>query len=155
MSMRVMVTGASGSIGTVVCRGLVDREYAVLGLDRTPEPEGFSGDWYTADCADPDEVEEVFANAGRIDGVVHLAGSPDEGSLPEELTSHVVTTAALLDAMALRESAQRLPDDSDAQPELGGDVGPQPSPKARVDAVSRRLRTTARSSRSSAPGRAS
>ena len=107
MSMRVLVTGAAGSIGTVVCRGLVDREYAVLGLDRTPEPEGFSGDWYTADCADPDEVEEVFANAGRIDGVVHLAGNPDEGSLPEELTSHVVTTAALLDAM-VRHHVSRI-----------------------------------------------
>ena len=34
-----------------------------------------------------------------LDAVVHLAGIPSEASLPEELTSHVVTTAALLDAM--------------------------------------------------------
>ena len=31
--------------------------------------------------------------------MVHLAGHPDEASLPDSLTSHVVTTAALLDAM--------------------------------------------------------
>ena len=40
----------------------------------------------------------VFA-AERLDAVVHLAGNPDEASLPDSLTSHVVTTAALLDAM--------------------------------------------------------
>ena len=31
--------------------------------------------------------------------VVHLAGHPGEASLPDSLSSHVVTTAALLDAM--------------------------------------------------------
>jgi len=34
----------------------------------------------------------------RLDAIVHLAGNPGEESLPEALTSHVVTTAALLDA---------------------------------------------------------
>jgi uronate dehydrogenase len=100
--MRVLVTGAAGSIGTVLCSGLVDRGHTVVGLDRQPEREGFTGDWFTADCADPDAVAAVFAaqdKAGGLDAVVHLAGIPTEASLPEELTSHVVTTAALLDAM--------------------------------------------------------
>ena len=100
--MRVLVTGAAGSIGSVLCNGLVDRGHTVVGLDLTPEPDGFSGEWATADCADPDAVEAVFtaaARAGGLDAVVHLAGRPTEGSLPEEVASHVVTTAALLDAM--------------------------------------------------------
>jgi uronate dehydrogenase len=100
--MRVLVTGAAGSIGSVLCTGLVDRGHTVVGLDLTPEPEGFPGEWATVDCADPDAVEAVFAaaaKAGGLEAVVHLAGMPDEASLPEELTSHVVTTAALLDAM--------------------------------------------------------
>ena len=100
--MRVLVTGAAGSIGSVVCRGLVDRGYDVVGLDRVAEPEGFTGAWFTADCADPDAVDAVFRAAeaqGRLEGVVHLAGIPTEASLPEILESHVVTTAALLDAM--------------------------------------------------------
>src|SRR5690349_10923523 len=96
--MRVLVTGAAGSIGTVLCSGLVDRGHSVVGLDLVPEPEGFAGDWFTADCADPDAVEAVFATSAP-GAVVHLAGNPGEASLPEELTSHVVTTAALLDAM--------------------------------------------------------
>ena len=100
--MRVLVTGAAGSIGSVLCAGLVDRGHTVVGLDLAPEPGGFPGEWATADCTDPDAVEALFvaaSRAGGLDAVVHLAGRPTEGSLPEELTSHVVTTAALLDAM--------------------------------------------------------
>ena len=108
--MRVLVTGAAGSIGSVLCSGLVDRGHSVAGLDRVPEPEGFTGAWFTADCADPDAVEAVFTacvKAGGLDAVVHLAGIPTEASLPEELTSHVVTTAALLDAM-VRHGVARI-----------------------------------------------
>ena len=98
--MRVLVTGAAGNIGSVVCSGLFDRGYDVVGLDRMVEPEGFTGSWFTADCADPDAVAAVFARVrGGLDAVVHLAGMPTEASLPEEIGSHVLTTAALLDAM--------------------------------------------------------
>ena len=100
--MRVLVTGAAGSIGTVVCNGLLDRGYDVAGLDLAAEPEGFTGEWFTADCTDPDAVGAVFdrlENGGPLDGVVHLASIPDEAALPTILESHVVTTGALLDAM--------------------------------------------------------
>jgi len=100
--MRVLVTGAAGSIGTVVCAGLLDRGYDVAGLDLAAEPEGFTGSWFTVDCADPDAVAAVFARleeGGTLDAVVHLASIPDEAALPTILHSHVVTTAALLDAM--------------------------------------------------------
>jgi uronate dehydrogenase len=100
--MRVLVTGAAGSIGTVVCAGLLDRGYDVAGLDLAAEPEGFTGEWFTADCADPDAVAAVFdrlEHGGPVEGVVHLAGVPDEASLPTILESHVLTTGALLDAM--------------------------------------------------------
>src|SRR4051812_47240277 len=97
--MKVLVTGAAGSIGSVVCHGLVDRGHEIAGLDLTPEPDGFAGSWFTVDCTDPDAVDAVFTAAEPLDAVIHLAGKPDEGSLGEELDSHVVTTAALLDAM--------------------------------------------------------
>ena len=102
--MRVLLTGAAGSIGRVVTLGLCDLGHEVVGLDLVPEPEGFTGDWHTADCTDPDAVAAVFA-AQPVDAVVHLAGVPGERSLPVELTSHVITTAALLDAMV----AHRVP----------------------------------------------
>ena len=96
--MRILVTGAAGTIGRVVCPGLVDRGHEVVGLDRVPEPEGFEGAWHTGDCADADAVFAAF-DAQPLDGVVHLAGIPDETSLPDALVSHAVMTAALLDAM--------------------------------------------------------
>ena len=100
--MRVLVTGAAGSIGTVVCAGLLDRGHDVAALDIAAEPEGFTGPWFTADCADPDAVDAVFDSleqSGPLEAVVHLASIPTEGSLPVILESHVVTTAAILDAM--------------------------------------------------------
>jgi uronate dehydrogenase len=96
--VRVLVTGAAGSIGRVVTVGLADRGHEVVGLDRLVQPAGFEGAWHSVDCADPDAVASVF-DAGQLDAVVHLAGHPDEASLPDSLTSHVITTAALLDAM--------------------------------------------------------
>ena len=96
--MRILLTGAAGTIGRVVTLGLCDRDHEVVGLDLVPEPDGFTGRWHTADCADPDAVAAVFAEE-PLDAVVHLAGIPAERDLATALTSHVTTTAALLDAM--------------------------------------------------------
>ena len=105
--MRVLVTGAAGTIGRVVSTGLIDRGHEIVGLDVLPAPDGWMADgdgpWHTADCADIDAVLAVFGESGPFDGVVHLAGIADEMSLPEALTSHVVTTAALLDAMVAHD----------------------------------------------------
>ncbi len=100
--MRVLVTGAAGSIGTVVCGGLAGRGHDLVGLDRAVEPDGFVGRWFTAECSDTDAVDAVFTEldrTGGVEAVVHLAGIPHESALPDELESHVLTTAALLDAM--------------------------------------------------------
>ena len=96
--MKILLTGAAGSIGRVLVPGLTDRGHEVVALDRVPQPDGHDGVWHTADCTDPDAVAAVFAEQ-PLDAVVHLAGHPGESSLPDSLTSHVVTTAALLDAM--------------------------------------------------------
>ena len=100
--MRLLVTGAAGSIGSVLCRGLADRGHDVTGVDLTAAPAGFTGAWATADCTDPAATHAVFDEADRsggLDGVVHLAGIPTEASLPETLDSHVRSTAVLLDEM--------------------------------------------------------
>jgi uronate dehydrogenase len=96
--MRILVTGAAGGIGRVVCAGLADRGHDIVGLDLVPAPEGVGDPWYTLDCSDADAVAEVFADE-LVTAVVHLAGRPDEASLPDSLHSHVVATGAVLDAM--------------------------------------------------------
>ena len=100
--MRVLVTGAAGSIGRVITPGLTARGHDVVGLDLVPAPEGYDGPWHTVDCTDPDAVAAVFA-AERLDAVVHLAGIPSEATLAAELSAHVVTTAALLEAMVAHD----------------------------------------------------
>ncbi len=100
--MRVLVSGAAGSLGRVVTTGLAGLGHEVVGLDLVPPTEGATFPWHEADCTDPDAVMAVFAEE-RLDAVVHLAGIPEEASLPDELTSHVVTTAALLDAMVAHD----------------------------------------------------
>lgn len=96
--MRILITGAAGAIGRTVTTGLASLGHDLVGLDRVPAPDGFTGAWHTADCADGDAVLAAM-RAQPIDAVVHLAGHPDELNLPDSLTSHVITTAALLDAM--------------------------------------------------------
>ena len=108
--MRVLVTGAAGSIGTILLPGLTARGHEVIGLDRSTAPDGSDTAWYAVDCTDPDAIEAVFvdlARSGGIEAVVHLAGIPTEASLTEELDSHVVSTAALLDAM-VRHGVDRI-----------------------------------------------
>jgi uronate dehydrogenase len=96
--MRVLVTGAAGSIGRVVVPGLEARGHEVVGADLLADPGTADRPWHVLDIADPAAVDSVFA-AGGLDGVVHLAGVPDETDLPTALESHAHTTAALLDAM--------------------------------------------------------
>ena len=96
--MRILVTGAAGSIGRVVTTGLVDRGYDVVGVDLLPAPDGWDGPWHALDCADPEAVDAVVAQH-RPGAVVHLAGIAEERGLRESLESHVITTGALLDAM--------------------------------------------------------
>jgi uronate dehydrogenase len=140
--VRVLLTGAAGSIGRVLATGLADRGHTVIGFDVLPVPDGFDGGlgtagWHTGDCADIDAVMDVFAAAVPLDAVVHLAGIPTESSLPDALTSHVVTTGALLDAMVAHDVGRivyassnhavgRTPRPADPDEVVGVDVPPRP-----------------------------
>ena len=96
--MRVLVTGAAGSIGRVVTTGLGERGHEVVAADLVAAPAAHDGPWHILDVSDREAVDTLFG-AEQLDGVVHLAGIPDETDLPTALASHVHTTAALLDAM--------------------------------------------------------
>jgi uronate dehydrogenase len=81
---------------------LCNHGHEVVGLDVLPPPEGYDGSWHTVDATDPDAVDAAVG-AQPLDGVVHLAGNPDETDLPGALESHAVTTALLLDAMVAHD----------------------------------------------------
>lgn len=90
--MRVLVTGSQGAIGRVVVPGLAGHGHEVVGMDIV------QGADHRVDCTDPEAVDALVEQV-RPDGIVHLAGVPTESSLPVALTSHVISTAALLEAM--------------------------------------------------------
>jgi uronate dehydrogenase len=95
--MKVLVTGAAGSIGRALGRGLPRLGHELRGLDLVGDPApGYEHDWLVGDCLDPGTAEAAVRG---VDAVVHLAGNPDEDSLPAALESHVHTTARLLEAM--------------------------------------------------------
>lgn len=95
--MKVLVTGAAGSIGRTLVRGLPALGHELRGLDLVTDPSGgCSLGWIVGDCLDPAVASEAVAG---VDVVVHLAGNPDEDALPASLESHVHSTARLLDAM--------------------------------------------------------
>lgn len=72
--MKVLVTGASGTIGGAVARALVERGHQVVGVVTGPGravPEGVES--LVADLFEPGALA-----VGEVDGVVHAASSNDE-----------------------------------------------------------------------------
>lgn len=95
--MKILITGAGGSIGRALAQGLSALGHELRGLDLLPgSPDGFALGWVNGDCLDPAVADEAVSG---VDVVVHLAGNPDEDSLPGSLESHVHTTGRLLEAM--------------------------------------------------------
>jgi uronate dehydrogenase len=103
---RVLVTGAAGRIGGVVCPGLNARGWRVRGLDRAPL-DGVDG------LAEPG-IEADVKNYGALDramsgveAVVHLAGIPGEAPFPEILDANIDGTYRVYDA-ARRAGVRRI-----------------------------------------------
>ena len=90
---KVLLTGSAGAIGTALTSGLPGLGHEVIGLDLPGRGAALS-----VDCSDPVAVDEAVAQV-RPDAVIHLAGIPTESSLPDALSSHVLSTGALLEAM--------------------------------------------------------
>jgi uronate dehydrogenase len=90
---KVLLTGSSGAIGTALSDGLPARGHEVVGLDLPGRGAALS-----VDCTDPIAVDAAVAEV-LPDAVIHLAGNPTESSLPDALSSHVLSTGALLEAM--------------------------------------------------------
>ena len=83
--MRVLVTGAAGSIGRVVTVGLTDRGHSVVGLDRVPAARRATTAPGTPSTAPTPTPSPRSSTSERLDAVVHLAGHPGEANLPDSL----------------------------------------------------------------------
>jgi uncharacterized protein (TIGR01777 family) len=109
--MKLVITGASGSVGTELAAQLARRHHTLVLLSRNPpaHPGGPGIEWLTWKPSLPGNWQSVLEGA---DGVVHLAGEPIAAkrwteSRKERLwVSRVDTTRMIVDAIA---KAQRKP----------------------------------------------
>lgn len=69
--MRMLVTGATGFIGTRLCEWLVSEGHSVVGVSRSGAGSVRGVDYRAADFADPNAVGGCL---GSVDCIVHLAG---------------------------------------------------------------------------------
>jgi nucleoside-diphosphate-sugar epimerase len=69
--MRILVTGATGFIGTRLCEWLVGDGHSVIGVSRSGEGSVPGVDYLAADFTDPNAVGGCL---GSVDCIVHLAG---------------------------------------------------------------------------------
>lgn len=80
---RILVTGAGGFIGSMVCRQLTASGHEAFGLDRSL-PSGLPAEasWIRMDLADP-QAQARLARLPRFDAVVHCAAAiPDSFTGP-------------------------------------------------------------------------
>jgi len=84
----VLVTGAAGGLGSMICERFAAGGWDVVATDR-PDARATTGDQIPADLLDVEQIREMVAQAaalhGRIDCVVHAAGLWTEG--PSEATT--------------------------------------------------------------------
>lgn len=102
--MRVVVTGATGNLGTAVVRRLAD-QHDLVGVVRRPpaEPVGALAavSWVAADLADDSSLAGLSTALVNADAVVHLAWAFQPSHRPDRLEqTGVGGTRRVLDAVA-------------------------------------------------------
>ena len=104
----VLVTGASGMIGSRVVQGLLDRDCLVIGLDKKPASQQSANYRHLAvDLSDKVAVDGIFSEM-RVDRVIHLAAlahTSGETDLSWEAyyLINVVNSIHVFDAVARRK----------------------------------------------------
>ena len=103
MKPRTLVTGASGFIGTSLCRSLADQQLEYLGIDDNPERmPGAPGDLLRLDVRDYQALEEL-CRSWKPNVVINLAAVgvlPGDVVGPEDFISVNVGTVAKLSALS-------------------------------------------------------
>ena len=74
---RVLVTGASGFVGSHLARALTDDGHEVLAMTRHPDDYDGAGEPVYADVAEPESLREVMRGVQAAYYLVHALDSDD------------------------------------------------------------------------------
>ena len=101
---KVLVTGASGMIGAVLCNALIDRGYTVTGLSRNPDAAAKSQPSVEWHQWEPTRERPPAAAIEGADAAINLAGEPINqrwnASVKERIAqSRIKATANLVDGL--------------------------------------------------------
>lgn len=127
--MKVLVTGASGTIGRAVCDALTARGDQVVGLSRSPDKSRQSNPgvtWHAWDPALERPPEEAFDGVG---GVINLVGEPINQRWTDDAKKRILESreTATKNLVAAMLAAPRTPGVLVSQSAVGyyGDRGDQ------------------------------
>ncbi len=106
--MRVLITGASGSLGSAVCDALLGRGDEIVGLSRNPERARQRNPTVTWHAWNPTAERPPASALEGVDGVVNLIGEPidqrwNEAAKRRIRDSRERATKNLVDAMSATE----------------------------------------------------
>ena len=118
--MTVVVTGAAGFVGFHVASALLARGERVVGVDIVNDyydvhlkearlaclAQSANFSFHRADIADPDHLSTIFAGAGRVTGVIHLAAQA--GVRYSLKNPYAYVHANVLGQVAIFETVRRL-----------------------------------------------
>ena len=98
--MKILVTGATGFIGSHICNGLVDEGHDVVGISRNKTGPVKYIPW-TCDISKQAHVDQLFNSAPPFDAVVHTAAyhpRTPSANPAELIATNVTGTANLMEA---------------------------------------------------------
>lgn len=85
--MKILVTGASGFIGSTICKLLESTEHKTYGVSRRESGLNVSGtqEYLAADVSDRNAIERIATDIPRCDAIIHAAAEINMESYPNSL----------------------------------------------------------------------
>jgi len=112
---KIVVYGASGSVGSVIVEEALSRGHEVIGVSRNPESLKFDNARFTAAPGDVTDPASVAATVRGADVVVISVRGVGPGNTPQEAVTFRAATAYI-------EAASRLGDAAPYVIQIGGGV---------------------------------